>query len=419
MNRSRTVLTITWISFALISCTSQTGRAGVKASTLGTPGGAQGRDTLYEHLQEFDGVGLSVVRDRSYFPETVLLRLHSWLAEHKGLTRETVDGHSALILNDLSEKVFNDLIDETFPENFKSGFEILQGSFWKGIQDLRDQGVQVGFLEPDPQFKVSGVFFSERKLILVDIFASEGTLTHETRHYLQSVQLQKREEQAESFRYNENDAPLGDDCLAQASRFFAELDATTTELPIWQGVFETLNTTPGWHKTAKQGDLDPVRFPQISLLQDNLDYPGMAAAWLQNSDCPYELMNVVGQIKRATDQVATQITSQYAEKLFTLRMEDLHDWSYENTRCTSAPTLDPSIAPACTQRATRIGLIPQESETLSSEIDSQIAAESTARPVLIRRLLSTLSDDLQKQLCRHAQGFEFLSDCETYFEQMN
>jgi hypothetical protein len=289
---------------------------------------------------------------------------------------------------------------------------LLQASFWKGIAELqKTEGLRFGFLEPDPNFKVSGVFFADKKVILFDVFASQGTFEHETHHYRQSVVLQSHESDDSFDEDDNNDGPLSGSCLEESSRFFAELDATTLELPNWIGVFKTLDVAPAWHRAGTQ-PADPVRFPQINLLEANLDYPGMAAQWVESQDCPSALVSAIAQIKTSTDRFESRMVHDDAIQLFGLRREDFNGWLYEHSRCSMQPQPSPE---SCAQTSVELSQVSGDALKISSEMDREFQAESQSRPQLIRQALASLPDDIQRQLCRHAQGYEFLTDCQRYF----
>ncbi|MGZ3703086.1 MAG: hypothetical protein ACXWSD_14985, partial [Bdellovibrionota bacterium] len=180
----------------LAACSKGGGGETADAADLGTPGTTLMRDSVYEHLQEFDSIGINANRDASHHPENVIDKLHSYLTEGRGLKRIQIDGHETLVLKRLPESVYQQILAVAFPDNFRSGFEVLQASFWKQVHDALAEGLTIGFLEPDPSFNVSGVYFEKfnwgRGLILIDVFAGEGTLMHEHRHYVQALKAKAR-----------------------------------------------------------------------------------------------------------------------------------------------------------------------------------------------------------------------------------
>ncbi|MGZ3659232.1 MAG: hypothetical protein ACXVB9_11035 [Bdellovibrionota bacterium] len=393
----------------LAACSKGGGGETADAADLGTPGTTLMRDSVYEHLQEFDSIGINANRDASHHPENVIDKLHSYLTEGRGLKRIQIDGHETLVLKRLPESVYQQILAVAFPDNFRSGFEVLQASFWKQVHDALAEGLTIGFLEPDPSFNVSGVYFEKfnwgRGLILIDVFAGEGTLMHEHRHYVQALKAKAR---AKARGWDdEGPSAISQNCLAQTSRFLGELDSTTTELPNWIGVFQTLDVTPAWHKTAKRGDSDPVRFPQVFMLVTNLDYPGRSATGLKSQDCPQELLDAATKIKSSTDDFETKLTQGYTSRLFSLRMEDFHAWTYLNSSCSASSDV-------CTEKQSRIAAIPGEAQAIKDTVDNTLRAESADRPERIRQVFASLPDSIQEDLCEYAAGYELLVDCKPF-----
>jgi hypothetical protein len=397
----------------LAACSRGDGNGTAVAADLGQPGTIASRDALYEHLQEFDSIGIAANRDETHLPENVLPKLHGWLAEGKGLKRIKIDGREALVIRRLPDAVYRQLQNVAFPETFPSGFEVLQASFWKGVRAAMDEGLTIGFLEPDPSFNVSGVFYEtynwHRGLILIDVFAGEGTLQHEHRHYLQSLDFNKREN-ARSW-YDPGPTVIAEACLTATNRFLGELDSTTTEFPNWIGVFQTLDVAPAWHRDARKGQADPVRFPQSFILVTNLDYPGRSATGLQGQDCPDELLAAVAKIKSSTDDFETRVTDGYTSKLFSLRMEHFHAAVALNSVCGSATG---ALADACEHKRQRLAAIPAEAQGIKDSLDTLLRAEAVDRPARIKAAFGALSPELQSDLCEYGNAYGFLVDCRPF-----
>ena len=403
----------TWIVLllTLFACARDEQGTAANAADLGGPGTAEGRDAIYQHLMEFDGIGINANRDSTQQPENVLVKLHSYLTEGRGLKRITIDGHEALVINRLPDQVLRQVMAVAFPDTFRSGFEILQASFWQGVRDAMSEGLTIGFLEPDPSFNVSGVYFEKynykRGLILIDVFAGDGTLKHEHRHFLQARAANARANAR--WRWDWGPSTISETCLTATDRFLGELDATTTELPNWVGVFQTLDITPAWHKNAKAGDKDPIRFPQKDVLGTNLDYPGRTAAALKGLDCPQELIEAATKIGSSTDTFSTNAFETYTLPLSTLRMEHFRDSLYVNTSCAASP------APvACASKQARLAAIPGAAQTIKDALDSALRAEVIDRPNRIRAAFAALPEDLQEDLCEYASSYELLVDCKPF-----
>lgn len=403
---------------ALFACAKEGLNADAQAAYLGEPGTAKTRDALYLHLQEFDSIGIAGNRKESHYPGAALPHLHGWLAEGRGLKRTRVDGREVLLLKPMPAQVYSALSTLAFQDGFRSGFEILQASFWKQVRDAQKQGLTVGFLEPDANFNVSGVYYREynygQGLLLIDVFAGQGTMTHEYRHHVQYQAFRKKEK---ARYWWQKPREIGSSCLSMASSFFGELDATTTELPQWVGVFRTLDITPEWHQRAKKGDLDNTRFSQSYILITNLDYPGNATQRMEGQNCPEELMRAVAGIKASTDNFSTNVTEEFTNKLFGLRMEHFHAWAYVNSKCGGTQPLPAEVASVCEKKKQRIAAVPAEAETLKAGLDAALSAEAKDRPLRIRRAFDAMPLGLRKDLCEFASSFEFLADCKAAQEE--
>lgn len=408
--------------FGNISCaaeiteTDQNRNESLNLNYTGKPGTTQSRDQAYFELQTQD---IAFERDKKFTPENFLKHLHGAFNSSKSgaLNPYWLYDRQIMILSPLNNKIVNELKESTFNENFSSGFEILQHSFWRKVQELQQRTdpisrkkLQIGFLKPDMKFIVNGAYYQQKGIIVVDLFASQGTLEHEFRHHLQSQAFKSRDQKRKTTRYP---TPLSDECIRKANTYFGELDSTTTELHNWIGVSKTLKVDPVEHQ--KIDVVDPIAlFPQIQLFDGNLQYPNRIENILSNDICGSDLAKANMEIGSSTDRFYISVFDQKASNFSSLRYRHLKNWEFINESCVNN-SKTPEIEKKCEAAKSKITSISAEALELSNKIDDELKSEVIDRPARIRKILNDLPFVIRQQLCWESKAFEFLTECREFF----
>ncbi len=388
----------------------------------GSPRSASDRDSLY---QEMETVEVHSKRGSNWNPVAVLNRLHSGfnIDAKGGLIPFQVEGRKAYLLKTIDAQKLQELAQSTYPDTHRSGFDLLQTSFWEKVSQIqkiqdpysrtRKQNLRIGFLEHDPSFQVNGVFYSGPDVILLDIFAIEGTLEHEFEHFLQLKRFNQIAVNREQYhRAHPKSLPFNDECVKKLTHFFQELDSTTTELHNWEGVFDTIEVSPeSHHQLTEDGSLqDRFMNPQAELLLANLRYPGQAGAAVKEPICSAEVVKAVTTIRQRTDTFAQTLAVQQANQFTALRKEDLKLSLQVLTQCQG--TIPQAVdSDACKAAKARLPQIASEGAQLAALMDSEFKDEAQNRPNAILNALNELPEDQKQQLCVDVPGFELLSNC--------
>lgn len=389
------------IAFLLSSCVKVEGQPKQPDKTTASH---QNFVTQFESFQQNAHIGLAALPEPVYRPETVLPALDTYFQINKTVLKKSIDGHEALILTKIPANILTALMNAAFDDKHSTGFAVLQSSFWKMIGDLQSQGFITGFLVPDASFLVNGVYFPDKKAILVDVLANQSVLIHEYRHHQQRMRLMSR------LTPEVGKISLSMDCLAEASQFFGEVDSTNMELTSWIGVFQMFDVTPAFHKqimtSENRFDWDKNKCSQASEIQANLIYPFNASKWLKPDHCPnvlIETAKAIGQLAQAEADEA----SNYGVQLLELRYKHLNLQQKLLTTCKSNPSDS-----KCADLPETIAAIPSKAQELKDEFDQYIQKESISRPEKIRQILQGLPHELHADLCKYASGFENLNNCQ-------
>ncbi len=364
---------------------------------------------LRADMMEYDTV-LPKERGERFRTENVLVKIHGWLSMGNGLMKNRLGNQTFLILRPIPQSVLKEIVQVTFPASDKegrptnTGLAILQQAFWRDLQRIQAEGVSVGFVIPNSDLLIGGIYYPDKKLIGVDIFANAGVLTHEYRHH--------RQHQRTDPRGTPNPRELGRQCIAGASQFFGELDATTEELKTWVGVFPAMEITPRSHETQTEGE-EHVHFPQVGLLSGNLAYPERAYfQYVLPQDCPEEMHAVFRSIIKETGNVAG-LLGDLASELYGLRMDNFFGWITLNTRCNQENLTEREKAYCNTTRA-KVAGIPAEAQQIKDDLDAAFPKAEENRLDVMKTELAKLSADIQRDLCLYASGFEFRFPCNKY-----
>lgn len=304
--------------------------------------------------------------------------IHGWLVAGVGLERRQIGAYGVLELRPIPERILSEIVSVTFDDAFDSGFLLLQARFWKEVARLqREQGLRIAVIDQGPA-KIVGVAFEEPRLVAVSIVAESGTLRHELRHVTQYDLLEKHRAPLVS---------LSEGCLTRASGFFAELDATTIELPSWKKVFLDLPSAPASPSATENGT---PKLPSVVLtFLWNLEYPDQAFGPIASGGCPDELVRAGREITESVD-----------------RFRSLADPRSGYNAASDIGILSAQAGPGRMTDGIR------KAERLFSEA---IDEESSRRPRKIRAILSRLSPGVQHDLCHGALGYELLADCSRYW----
>lgn len=306
-------------------------------------------------------------------------KIHGWLVEGIGLRRLHVDSYELLVLRPIPAPVLAEITAAAFSDSFDSGYLLLQARFWREVARLqRERRLRVALIEKGPD-SIVGVTIENPRLIAFSVIADSGTFRHELRHVRQYEILSRHRAPA---------LVLSESCLGQASRFFAELDATTVQLAAWKKVFLDLPSAP---VSPSRAESDFPRVPSVVLrFLWNLRYPEEAYGWTARSGCPDELMEIDRWITASTH----------------------HFISLNDPRSGFNEASDFGILSAEGGAAGMTDRAWKARRAFSETIDSEIAA----RPRAIRALLSRLSPGIQHDLCHNAMGYELMTDCSAYFQ---
>jgi hypothetical protein len=350
-------------------------------------------DDLYARLIRFSGSSADPY-PYDLEVEDLLPYFHPWLTPGRGLREITVAGHSAYYLRPIPKWVMDDIVQHTDDKN--TGFLITRKSFWLELKENQDQGIRFGFLAHDPKYRVGGVTFQERNLILFDVMASQGSLVHELRH----IEQYKRLSDQGGLSYVPT--TLTPQCLWQASQFFAELDATTYELPTWKGVFKDFDVN-----TALQSDGNPWQVTTnplegiklianlSKLVQYNLSYPDNAVAWLTKvpagKECPKEFFDAVDAIRHQT-----------------------FEFGWNVGRAANNASVQWTHIAQAEQGIGDASKIPDTVEALKKSlagVDAMFDGAQEARMEIIRKSMAALPPAILNDLCEGAQGVQELTGC--------
>jgi hypothetical protein len=319
-------------------------------------------------------------RPASLQPDTVLPRLHPWFQEGKSFCKESSEEMTILRLAPIPDQVIAEI--SAFSGSDVWGIGVLNGDFWRDVARIQNAGVEAAFLMNPGEYEFAGYYSPEFRHIVFDILANPGTPTHEFRHHEQYMAVQGATPPVQQA------APLSSqyspDCQVAARRFFDELDATSFQIRHW---IPTLKFDDSVFSEDK-GSL-PL-FPHLELLQGFLNYPALAAGWVEAESCPAQLADLVGNIKRRTQRYQSQMVGPIGDykQLSTGYIADL---------------------PTATNTTEK-----QDLDNLRSRIQASLNSEATARPQDLRSMLMTIPQQDRSFLSSISGGFKFLNEFKGY-----
>jgi hypothetical protein len=327
-------------------------------------------------------------RSPDYAIDKVLSRLHGWLKRGVGLTYVRKLDYEFLALKKIPDKVLSDLEAITYPDSIKTGFGILQQSFWQEIAQRQREGLTVGFITKAPSL-VAGIYYSIDKFIGFDLFANGGTMVHEFRHHIQHREISRRlkaRHEKRKWRFWEKDL-LDETCIHAAGSYFGELDSTTQQLSTWSGVIDALPVLPADEEEAKRVDgWFVMTIPQ--LLSANLEYPVFSADWIiREESCPQSLRDVISELKLELTRQKVKVASDTLSKLYTARGQVI-------------------------RQPEKRGEIERSLELKKMAVETALNELVNTRSERTRAILSTIDPEIKNELCERATAFSYLADCE-------
>jgi hypothetical protein len=289
------------------------------------------------------------------------------------------------ILKTIPINLLNQLTEAAYQDDVKTGFVILQASFWKKVKQLQNEGFKIGFLSSNVSQSIAGVYFPGTKTMLFSVIAPQGTLEHELRHHTQ-FELNKTLMNEPD---NEDDF-LSSDCISDLSNYFGELDATTIELEYWNGIFEQYNTDYRNQKPISNNA------SSASFFSKSIDYPRSKGVELKASNrCPDDLIAKVEEITKYINSFNSKIN----DDLLNLKIA-----SSKSKRLIENENNDVS--------AEEYAEYQTDASNAKLSINSKISSESTSRPEKFKNWLPYLFKEYHMELCNRIASYQLLTSCQ-------
>lgn len=332
--------------------------------------------------------------DQYWTPEVLLPKISSWFEPQRGLWKlETVgDSYLMYYLAPLPQELINELNQVLLKDRYS--LAILTSQFWNDVQKAQKQGLQIAFISSKSPSTASGVYFNSLGLIGLHIFSEPGTLPHELRHH----------EQYKYIKPGYLPKYLEISCLRQMSRAFGEIDATTFELNLYNGIEKEFNELIS---DEKPGSLY-LRFPQVNLLDINLNYPLTMSQMIKSSTvCPPEVTKPMEDLTTYFSQKVDALNSLMREirvqiiQLRTARQKQVEE------RC------DLQNSPACEKLATSFNTAQEKLATAQENFRENLSLETSDRRQKISEALAQMPYLVRKDLCKGAIGVHFYTNCES------
>ena len=332
--------------------------------------------------------------DPYWTPEVLLPKLSSWFTPGRGLwKREMVsDSYLMYYLAPLPEELIAELNQILLKNRYS--LAILTSQFWLDVQKAQKQGLQVAFISSKSPSTASGVYFNSLGLIGLHIFSEPGTLPHELRHH----------EQYKYIRLNYSPKYLELSCLRQMSRAFGEIDATTFELHLYNGIETEFNELISG---GKPGSLH-LRFPQVNLLDINLNYPLTMSQMIKSSVvCPPEVTKPMEDLTAYFSQKVDALNSLMREiRLQTIQLRTTQQKLYEDD-------CDVQNAPNCEKLTESFNTTQEKLVTAQENFRVNLAQEASDRSKKLSATLAQMPSLVRKDLCKGAIGVHFYMNCES------
>ncbi len=308
------ILFILMISLLTTSCGHEKAKV-TSENFLASPAGSF--EEIYENLQ-FLSSRSDVLAPPSSRPEhltapEILKSIHPWLQKGVGLKEVSRGNFSYLAFSEkIPESVANSILEQAFEDKaFDSGFLLLQKSFWNFViqrentTSLETNGTTIAFLTQSLQ-PIAGVYFADRRLIAVDIYASTGTLAHELRHH-----SQRTNDEETKVRPQSGPAVLTQECREAVRKYFGEVQATLIQMPYWARVLKDVPLTPkDLSQIHRLKDRSTIALHDMILA--NLLYPVDSAYWVTHEKTCNE------SVRKLVDSVADFANEQKEELVLLL-----------------------------------------------------------------------------------------------------
>lgn len=332
-------------------------------------------------------------------PNQILPKLHSHFAS--GLCKSK-DGELDVYFID---SLPNGLAREISPES-STGFAILNNSFWEEVYRIQKLNLRVGFLVNPGKHQFAGYYNGYYKHIVFDILANPGTAKHELRHHEQYATLEEVKAKTSYFsvfdseRVQPNQVPST--CIYPAARFFGELDANTYQFSTWLGAFNI-------HQLEDKIDRTKANhFPHLELFLGFLNYPKLASQWLENKDCPDDLLGAINLIIQKTEAFHQFLGPKIA------KFKHASTIHYNNLNALDRCKKDLDNSFLCKKVEEDISKYNRASVNFLREIYAAIEEESKRRPLYISDELKKLNKETDDSLLKNSGGYLLLKDLKGY-----
>jgi hypothetical protein len=147
----------------------------------------------------------------------------------------------------------------------------------------------------------------------------------------------------------------------------------------------------------------PVMFPHLELLMGFLNYPPLAAAWVEVEDCPQPFADMVHQIKVRTQRFQGQLVGAVS-RYKSMSVSYLVDLPELKTACAKGD------AGGCEQAS----VSKKDLDDLRGALEVALNKEAEARPREIRAMLEQLPAEDREFLSSASGGFKFLNEGKGY-----
>lgn len=395
MNRFFRIVVILLLSLQALACQAQ------KSPT--TTAIFSSKDTVISHesLSEIKSMYEQKIisahsngdNDPYWTPEVVLPQISSWFRLGRGLVQLESVSEDFLVyhLAPLPDELMNKLEKVLLKERFS--LAILTMQFWMEVQQAQKQGLKIAFISSKSPSAASGVYFHELNLIGLDILSEPGTLPHELRHH----------EQYRKVSLGYIPKALNFTCLRQMSHAFGEIDATTFELGLYDGIEKEFNALLN---DPKPGSFH-LMFPQADFLNISLNYPLTMSQMIKNSsDCPSEVTEPMGDLTEYFIQQMDNLKALMEEIRGPIIQLRSVQQKLSGTQCEAQSN------PACEKLSVAFVNQQEKLSTAQENFRIRLLQDSSDRPKKLKEILSRFPRSIQKDLCKGAIGVHSYLNCE-------
>lgn len=332
-------------------------------------------------------------QDPFWTPEALLPNLHSWFQVGEGLKQKRkLADYVVYELRTIPSEVLADLDAVLIPNRYT--LAILTKDFWHEVRDAQKKGFRIVFISSFSPSRVSGVYFHGYKIIGLDIQAEPGTLPHELRHAEQYKTI--------DLRYSPQ--TLSESCMADMSRAFGEIDATTFEMPLY---FEIEKEFESIHESGHAFHL--LAFPQLTLLDINLNYPtSVSEKVIKNKSCPTEIILTMSKLASFFYERQTLIASLLGKVTGSVAQNVRLNAALVTNHC------DIQNSDICTTLNSQLDRVLQSDLAQKLEFEQVLHEEVKNRRPTVAAELEKLPAAIQKDLCNRALGYSSFVNCKVH-----